>query len=122
MNKMLTLAIIFTALLSMNFPAFSQQRCTQDDLNLISRFDILAKRKLKEYEKRYEELTEDINRSVSRSRLEKSYAAFTEVSDFFQSEEFIKMEPIYERCNMEIPRLPRPKETYSPFWVPQKEQ
>ncbi len=118
MKKLLNIASFFAFLglsvtsLSMQ-NAGAQELCTKQDLKNIRSFDRKAK---KNQEKMQEYIEEQKRKRPDPDDREESPKEIKEFQDFYFSEEYEAMKPVYERCGKKIPKT---HTGYEPFWLPE---
>lgn len=98
-------------------------RCTNEDLNTIRNFDRTAKRNVRAFKRNMEEM-QSMRKEILKNH-SPSASTLTEVKDFsrkrdkvydfFESDEYNAMKPVYARCGLKIPT---PNWGVNmPFWV-----
>ncbi len=85
-------------------------KCSSEDIRIINKFDRKAKRNLKEALEDF-----DIGDNRALKETENSVKIKTKAVNFFSSDEYIQMMPVYERCGKNIPVL---YNAQTPFWFP----
>ncbi len=109
--RIIIMVFSISSLTVFSVPAYAKKDhlpCTQEDLNLIKKFDPKARNKVK----RLSEDTEKIGKAKKESRYAKK---IEDIWEFFNSDQFLEMERIYKRCDKKIPR---PQIIPIQFWMP----
>ena len=124
MYKYLLQTLLFSIFLGAFFPNTvlaidyttknSQNKCTNQDLREIKRFDIKARKKVKKFE--------EIKATDAQIRTYKDALKFgkamAKIRKFFESDKYKAMKIIYKKCGEEIPS-PKNKPL---FWIPDGDQ
>ena len=75
--------------------------CTKKDMQQIRRFHPIAKEKVEEFR----ELEKKGYKVDSKNEAERYTKSLKETKSFFESEEYMEMKIIYERCDQKIPTI-----------------
>lgn len=98
-------------------PIPSPKICPKDHAKKIKKFNKISKRYLKKYYEVSESAPKVISYS-SKSDYKKYMKNMERASNFFKSDKYKEMKPIYEACDQEIPRPKMDR----PFWMSGDEQ